>query len=151
MVEGIGDDLRARVIHPKRGLVVLVDEDLSSLRSPKMVSLPSLQQWSFCGLMLRSDQWMSSSLPIRMPDACGPQKSFPPLKVTMSKPTPGRSKPRREMNYPAIQGAQAQLRAARGMISIARTSYLPRTDLLWQTNRAVANNIYHLRLRTSGG
>ncbi len=49
-------------------------------------------------------------------------------------------------NYPAIQAAQAQQRAARGTIGIARTAYLPRTDLLWQTNRATANSIYGLLL-----
>jgi outer membrane protein len=49
-------------------------------------------------------------------------------------------------NYPAIQAAQAQQRAAQGAVGIARTAYLPRTDLLWQTNRATANNIYGLLL-----
>jgi outer membrane protein len=42
--------------------------------------------------------------------------------------------------------AEAQQRAARSSIAVARTSYLPRTDLLWQTNRATANNIYGLLL-----
>lgn len=51
--------------------------------------------------------------------------------------------------YPAIKAAQAQLRAAQGAIGIARTAYLPRTDLLWQTNRATANNIYGLLLPQS--
>jgi outer membrane protein len=49
-------------------------------------------------------------------------------------------------NYPAIQAAQAQQRAAQGAIGVARTAYLPKTDLLWQTNRATANNIYGLLL-----
>lgn len=49
-------------------------------------------------------------------------------------------------NYPAIQAAQAQQRAAQGAVGVARTTYLPRTDLLWQTNRATANNIYGLVL-----
>ena len=49
-------------------------------------------------------------------------------------------------NYPAIQAAQAQQRAAQGAVGVARTTYLPRTDLLWQTNRATANNIYGLLL-----
>jgi outer membrane protein len=49
-------------------------------------------------------------------------------------------------NYPAIQAAQAQQRAAQGAVGVARTAYLPRTDLLWQTNRATANNIYGLLL-----
>jgi outer membrane protein len=49
-------------------------------------------------------------------------------------------------NYPAIQAAQAQHRAAQAAVAVARTAYLPRTDLLWQTNRATANNIYGLLL-----
>jgi len=52
-------------------------------------------------------------------------------------------------NYPAIQAAQAQQKAAQGAIGIARTAYLPHTDLLWQTNRATANNIYGLLLPQS--
>ena len=49
-------------------------------------------------------------------------------------------------DYPAIQAAQSQQRTAQGAIGVARTAYLPRTDLLWQTNRATANNIYGLLL-----
>src|SRR5437016_3654485 len=49
-------------------------------------------------------------------------------------------------NYPAIQAAQAQQKAAQGAVGVARTAYLPRTDLLWQTNRATANNVYGLLL-----
>ncbi len=51
--------------------------------------------------------------------------------------------------YPAIQAAQAQQRAAQGAVGVARAAYLPRTDLLWQTNRATANNIYGLLLPQS--
>lgn len=50
------------------------------------------------------------------------------------------------VNYPAIQAAQARQRAAQGTIGLARTAYLPRTDLVWQTNRATSNNIYGLLL-----
>ncbi len=49
-------------------------------------------------------------------------------------------------NYPAIQAARAQQRAAEGNIGVARTAYLPHADLLWQTNRATANNVYGLLL-----
>jgi outer membrane protein TolC len=48
--------------------------------------------------------------------------------------------------YPAIKAAQAQQKAAQGGIAVARTAYLPRTDVLWQTNRATANNILGLLL-----
>jgi outer membrane protein TolC len=49
-------------------------------------------------------------------------------------------------DYPAIQAAEAQQQAAKAAVGVARTAYLPRTDVLWQTNRATANNIYGLLL-----
>jgi outer membrane protein len=49
-------------------------------------------------------------------------------------------------NYPAIKAAQAQQRAAQGAIGVAKTAYLPHSDILWQTNRATANNILGLLL-----
>ena len=49
-------------------------------------------------------------------------------------------------NYPAIRGAQAAAAAAREEIELARTAYLPRVDLLGQTNRATINNITGLIL-----
>jgi outer membrane protein TolC len=49
-------------------------------------------------------------------------------------------------NYPAIKAAQAQQTAAEGGIAVAKTTYLPHTDVLWQTNRATANNILGLLL-----
>jgi outer membrane protein len=49
-------------------------------------------------------------------------------------------------NYPAIQAAQAQQRAAHEAIGITKTAYLPRTDILWQTDRATANNVLGLTL-----
>ena len=52
-------------------------------------------------------------------------------------------------HYPAIKAAQAQQRAAQGAIGLAKTAYLPRTDILWQTNRATANNVYGLLLPQS--
>ena len=52
-------------------------------------------------------------------------------------------------NYPAIKAAQAQQQAAQGAVGLAKTAYLPRTDILWQTNRATANNIYGLLLPQS--
>ncbi len=52
-------------------------------------------------------------------------------------------------NYPAIRAAQAQVSAAGAGIDLARTAYLPRTDLLWQANRATHNNIFGLLLPQS--
>ena len=51
-----------------------------------------------------------------------------------------------EKNYPRIRASVEQQVAAQGGVSVARTAYLPRTDILWQTNRATANNVYGLLL-----
>jgi outer membrane protein len=49
-------------------------------------------------------------------------------------------------NYPAIKASQAQQRAAQGAVGVAKTAYLPHSDILWQTDRATANNILGLLL-----
>jgi outer membrane protein TolC len=54
-----------------------------------------------------------------------------------------------EANYPRIRAAVEQHTAAQAGIGTARAAYLPRTELLWQTNRATANNIYGLLLPQS--
>lgn len=52
-------------------------------------------------------------------------------------------------NYPAIRAAQAQRQSAEAGVELARTSLLPRADLLWQENRATRNNIFGLLLPQS--
>jgi outer membrane protein len=52
-------------------------------------------------------------------------------------------------NYPAVLASHERASAARAGIQLARTSYLPRTDLLWQSNRATRNNIFGLLLPNS--
>ncbi len=49
-------------------------------------------------------------------------------------------------HYPAIRAALADTAAAQSGISVARTAYLPRTDLLLQFNRATRNNVFGLIL-----
>lgn len=49
-------------------------------------------------------------------------------------------------NYPAIKESRARAQAAEERIGVARTSYLPRLDLLWQANRATRNNVFGLLL-----
>ena len=49
-------------------------------------------------------------------------------------------------HYPQIRAALAQQAAAQASVGLARTAYLPRADVLWQTNRATANNVYGLLL-----
>ncbi len=52
-------------------------------------------------------------------------------------------------NYPAVRAALEQVSAARAGVTLARTSYLPRADMLWQSNRATRNNIFGLLLPQS--
>src|SRR5256886_13684773 len=52
-------------------------------------------------------------------------------------------------NYPAVRASLERVRAAQAGVRVARTSYLPRTDLLWQSNRATDNNITGLTIPNS--
>src|SRR6266699_5011786 len=52
-------------------------------------------------------------------------------------------------NYPAVHASLERVRAAQAGVTVARTSYLPRTDLLWQSNRATDNNITGLTIPNS--
>jgi outer membrane protein len=49
-------------------------------------------------------------------------------------------------NYPAVRASLEQANAARAGVGLARTDYLPRTDMLWQGNRASRNNVFGLLL-----
>ena len=49
-------------------------------------------------------------------------------------------------NYPAVRASFERVRAAQAGVGVARTNYLPRTDLLWQSNRATDNNITGLTI-----
>ena len=49
-------------------------------------------------------------------------------------------------NYPSGKEIRARAEAAEQGIGLARTSYLPRLDLLWQGNRATRNNVFGLLL-----
>src|SRR6202040_3915778 len=52
-------------------------------------------------------------------------------------------------HYPAVRASLERASAARAGVGLARTSYLPRADMLWQTNRATDNNITGLLLPQS--
>jgi outer membrane protein TolC len=52
-------------------------------------------------------------------------------------------------HYPSIRAALAQQQAAQGAVGLAKTAFLPHAEILWQTNRATANNIYGLLLPQS--
>jgi multidrug efflux pump subunit AcrA (membrane-fusion protein) len=49
-------------------------------------------------------------------------------------------------NYPAVRASMERALASKEGVSLSRTTYLPRTDLLWQSNRATRNNIFGLYL-----
>src|SRR5712691_1509773 len=52
-------------------------------------------------------------------------------------------------NYPAVRASLERVNAAQAAIALARTNYLPRADMVWQTNRATDNNITGLLLPQS--
>ena len=45
-------------------------------------------------------------------------------------------------HYPTIRAALEQVNASTAGVDVARSSYLPRLDSLWQSNRGTANNIF---------
>jgi outer membrane protein TolC len=75
-------------------------------------------------------------------------QSSPPQPVP-SKLTLAAAMDAAETNYPRVRAALEQQNAAQATIGVARAAYLPRVDMLWQTNRATANNIYGLLLPQS--
>lgn len=52
-------------------------------------------------------------------------------------------------HYPAVRASIESVVASKEGVSLSRTSYLPRTDLLWQSNRDTRNNIFGLLLPQS--
>jgi len=52
-------------------------------------------------------------------------------------------------NYPAVRASLERLRSAEAGVGLARTSYLPRTEVFWQSNRATDNNIAGLTIPNS--
>jgi outer membrane protein len=47
-------------------------------------------------------------------------------------------------HFPAVKAVLAQASATRSAVDLARTAYLPSTDLVWQANRATRNNVFGL-------
>ena len=45
-------------------------------------------------------------------------------------------------HYPSVRESMERLSVAQESVGLARTAYLPRADLLWQSNRATRNNIF---------
>jgi outer membrane protein len=53
---------------------------------------------------------------------------------------------RARANYPSLKELRARAAAAAEGVGVARTAYLPRVDLMWQTNRATRNNVFGMLL-----
>jgi outer membrane protein TolC len=49
-------------------------------------------------------------------------------------------------NYPSLKELRARANAAAEAVGVAKTSYLPRLDVMWQANRATRNNVFGLLL-----
>lgn len=49
-------------------------------------------------------------------------------------------------NYPAVRAAAANVAVSASGVDLARTTYLPRADVLWQINRATRNSVTGLLL-----
>jgi len=47
-------------------------------------------------------------------------------------------------HYPAVRAVLAEAAASSSGVDLARTAYLPRTDLVWEANRATRNNVFGL-------
>jgi len=47
-------------------------------------------------------------------------------------------------HYPTVKAVLAQAAASRSGVDLARNAYLPRTDFIWQANRATRNNVFGL-------
>src|SRR5579864_6052347 len=45
-------------------------------------------------------------------------------------------------HYPSVRAALEQVNASTANVDVAKSTYLPRLDSLWQTNRATANNVF---------
>ncbi len=52
-------------------------------------------------------------------------------------------------HYPSVRAAMERRIAARAGVSLARDSYLPRADAIWQVNRATRNNVAGILLPQS--
>src|SRR5215469_10579778 len=67
-----------------------------------------------------------------------------PVKPTQSPLTLAQAVDFALANYPAVRASMERSSASKESVSLSRTAYLPRTDLLWQSNRATRNNIFGL-------
>lgn len=76
--------------------------------------------------------------------ACAAQTPAPATRLTLSQAIDAA-----HTKYPRVRAAMEQKAAAEAGVGVARTAYLPRTEMLWQTNRATANNVYGLLLPQS--
>lgn len=81
----------------------------------------------FAVLLLYLTAWAAPAQTVGAPSADHPLSLADALALAQEK-------------YPAIKAALEQQIAAQNQVGVARTAYLPRVDMLWQTNRATDNN-----------
>src|SRR5687767_10908903 len=85
---------------------------------------------------------------------CLPRPMFADQPTPQTQTTQGTTAPlilrdavaRAIQNYPAVQAALANIQVSAAGVDLARTSYFPRADLLWQMNRATRNSVTGLVL-----
>ncbi len=87
--------------------------------------------------------WALPTLVVAMATACAGAAVAQEVADTPSQPlTLDRAIQYANEHYPAIRAALAQIDVSTADVSVARGSYLPRLDAVWQSNRATANNVF---------
>ena len=123
-----------RFIHPK--VLLLVWTVLFSGSSGLAQNLSEI----IVGKPDRLGVWARWSWSSRQAQAAPPRQA-PPDGVTLAEAVS-----RALQNYPAIRASLEVQAVAESGVNLARTTYLPRTDFLYQTNRATRNNIFGMVL-----
>ena len=78
--------------------------------------------------------------------AQGPTQQPQPTQVASGPLTLRQAVAQAIVNYPAVRAALANIQVSAAGVDLARTTYLPRADLLWQVNRATRNSVVGLLL-----
>lgn len=76
-------------------------------------------------------------LALLVPALAGAQAASPPQPLSL-----GQAIQYATDHYPSVRAALEQVNAAAASVDLAKTTYLPRLDSVWQSNRGTANNIF---------
>jgi outer membrane protein len=88
--------------------------------------------------------WMAVAIVLASPTAIAQGKSPEPNQNETVTLTLDQAVEFALSHYPTVKSVLAQAAASRSGVDLARTAYLPRTDLVWQANRATRNNVFGL-------